>query len=327
MAHAATLDTGAVPAEAGRVTRGGLGLALQLAISIALLALLARRIPLADTLAAFRHVRPVTLAAAAALSLVAYLGRAWRWSSLLARAGIVLPAVTAYALTLAGTAYGLVTPGRVGEFARILHMQLPRSRTLPSVIWDRVGDLLLLELMSIPAFLVIPAWRGVLFAIYLAMVAATFALVFALDRPAFATRLGRIVPPLARPLAQWTEHSAGMLGSRAFRVGLLSGLFFYAFIYAGAWLLVRDLAPQASPLLVLGFPIIPLLGNLPIAFGGLGLREQVSASIFGGFGAGAAVGPAFSLLWFAVATLLPGLVGLLLAPTPWARVRPALETR
>lgn len=307
--------------------RGSWGLLLQLVVSLALLALLARRVPLAETLAAFRRVRPLTLIAATLLSLVAYWGRAWRWSSLLARAGVTLPPMTSYALTLAGTAYGLVTPGRVGEFARILHMRLPRSRTLPSVIWDRVGDLLLLEIMSIPAFLAIPAWRGVLFLVYLAMVAATFALVLALDRPAFATRLGRLVPPLAPPLARWTEQSTGMLGSRAFRVGLLSGLFFYAFIYAGAWLLVRDLAPQASPLLVLGFPIIPLLGNLPIAFGGLGLREQVSASIFGGFGAGAAIGPAFSLLWFAVATLVPGLVGLALAPTPWARVGPALETR
>lgn len=305
--------------------RGALGLLLQLAVSVLLLVLLARRVPLAGTLAAFQRVQPTTLAAALLLSLVAYWGRAWRWAAFLARAGVKLPAHTAYVLTLAGTAYGLVTPGRVGEFARVLHMPLPRSRTLPSVIWDRVGDVILLEVMSAPAFMAIPAWRGAIFGVYLAVVAATVALIAALDRPQFAAALGRLVPPLAPRLAKWTEHSAGMLGSSAFRNGLANGVFFYAFIYAGAWLLVRDLAPQTSPLLLLGFPIIPLLGNLPIAFGGLGLREQVSASLFGSFGAGAAVGPAFSLLWFAAATLVPGLLGLALAATPWARLRPALE--
>jgi hypothetical protein len=69
---------------------------------------------------------------------------------------------------------------------------------------------------------------------------------------------------------------------------------------------------------VLSFPIIPLLGNLPIAFSGLGLREHISATLFDGIGAGAATGPAFSLLLFTVSTLLPGLLGLALAATPWA---------
>ena len=320
------MDAIALQAAERSVKRSALGLVVQFAVSLALLALLARRIPVADTLTAFHRVRPATIVAAVVLSLIGYLGRAWRWAALLARAGVAIPARTSYTLTLAGTAYGLVTPGRVGEFARVLHMPLPRSQTLPSVVWDRAGDLVLLELMSIPAFLAIPAWRGVLFALYLGIVAATLGLVAALDRPGSAAHLGRLVPPLAGPLARWSAHSGGMLGSRAFRLGLVSGLFFYAFIYAGAWLLVRDLAPQASPLLLLGFPIIPLLGNLPIAFGGLGLREQVSATLFGSFGVGAATGPAFSLLWFAVATLIPGLIGLALAATPWARLRPAMES-
>jgi hypothetical protein len=45
----------------------------------------------------------------------------------------------------------------------------------------------------------------------------------------------------------------------------------------------------------------------------------VSAALFHGIGADAAAGPAFSLLLFTVATLVPGLLGLALAATPWAR--------
>jgi uncharacterized membrane protein YbhN (UPF0104 family) len=91
--------------------------------------------------------------------------------------------------------------------------------------------------------------------------------------------------------------------------GILWGCFFYVFMYVVGWLVLRDLAPQVSARLILGQPLIALLGNLPVAFGGLGLREQVSATLFEQFGAGAATGAAYSLLIFTVLTLAPALLG------------------
>jgi len=129
----------------------------------------------------------------------------------------------------------------------------------------------------------------------------------------------RLLPGTAGPLGRWTAASRGTLGSATFARSLGYGVIFYVFGYASAWLLLRDLAPGVSPRLMLGFPVIPLLGNLPIAFGGLGLREQVSAAVFGRFGAGAVNGTVFSLLWFLTSTLLPGLAGLLLSLAPAAR--------
>ncbi len=289
---------------------------VQVAISAMLLALLARRVPVREAGAALARVRPATLAGALALSLAGYWGRARRWSVLLERAGVHLPTWTSYRLTLVGTFYGLVTPGRVGEFARVLHLPLPRARTLPSVVWDRVADVVLLELMAAPAFVLVPAWRGPLLGIYLAMCAATIAGTALLAHAGTAALAGRLLPFAARPIARWSAASGGTLGGVTFARSLGYGLVFYAFGWASAWLLLRDLAPTVSPRLMLGFPVIPLLGNLPIAFGGLGLREQVSAAVFGSFGAGAVTGTAFSLLWFLTATLLPGLAGLLLSLVP-----------
>ena len=304
-----------------RPKRFPLGTVLQLLISGVLLWLLARRIPLAESRAALERIRIGTVLMALALSLVGYVGRSTRWQRLLRRAGVRLGAVAAYRLTLLGILYGIVTPGRIGEFARILHLPVARSKTLASAIWDRVLDVLLLEAMSLPAFLWVPAWRGPLLWIYLAMVAVTIAGTVVLDRPGALAQLARWVPPLAAPLGRLADASGGTLRSAAFRAGLGGSLFFYLTTYAAAWLLLRDLAPLAPLALVLGFPVIPLLGNLPIAFGGLGLREQVSATVFAQLGAGAGVGPVFSLLWFVTATLLPGLIGLALAPTRWAPIR------
>lgn len=290
-----------------------LGTAVQIAVSVALLALLARQVPLAESLDAARRVPPATLAVALVLALVGYLGRSVRWAALLHRAGVPLSQREAYRLTLVGTGYGLLTPGRVGELARMAHVPGSRAGRAASVVWDRVADVLLLEFLSLPAFVLVPAWRGPLFGVYLALVAATIAGVIVLDRPALVRSLARVVPALARPLQGWAERATGTLGSAAFVRAIVAGLFFYAFNYAAAAVLLRAIAPEAPPALLLSFPVIPLLGNLPIAFGGLGLREQVSTLMFAQLGAGATKGPAFSLLWFAVVTLVPGLIGLLLA--------------
>ena len=300
---------------------------VQVGVSVALLLALAWRFPIRDAATALGRVRPGTLALSLGLALVAYWGRARRWSLLLERSGVRLPPMESYRLTLVGTFYGLATPGRVGEFARILHLEAPRSETLPSVVWDRVVDLIILEVLCLPAFVYVPAWRGALFALYLAVVAVTLLGIVALADPRVARQVQRWAPPLARPLERWSEHSPALLHRGVSGTSILWGLFFYAFMYTVAALLLRDVAPTAPASLVVGQPVIALLGNLPIALGGLGLREQVSATLFEQFGAGAATGAAYSLLVFLVLTLLPGLVGFLASNLGRGRRRSANGVR
>ncbi len=291
--------------------RRHLGQVLQIAVSIALLALVLHRVDPGKLPAAFSRLNPGTVALAVVLGLAAHWGRAFRWLLLLKRAGVELPPAAAYRLTLIGVGYGLVTPGRVGEFARILHLDLPKSRVMPSVVWDRVIDVLLLEALAVPAFVFIEAWRGVLLWIYLAVVAFTAMGVAVLAHRVPAALVGRLVPRLERASAAWREQSEGILTSRSFVGGILGGVFFYALSFGSGYLLLRNLVPGAGAALVLSLPVIPLLGNLPVAFAGLGLRENVAATMFGELHAAPAMGPVFSLSWFAVMTLVPGLLGVL----------------
>lgn len=299
--------------------KGRTALLLQITVSALLLAWLARQVPIADVGKALARLRPSTIALALGLTLVSYLGRAQRWSGLLHRSGRSLALAPAWALTLLGVGYGLVTPGKVGEFARVLHLGVPRSIALASVVWDRVTDVLLLELLAIPAFILVPEWRGPVLWLFAAVVTATIVLVLLLESRRLQDAVARVVPAAAAPLASWQAASTGTLTSGAFRVGLAGGAFYYALNFASAFLLVRDLVPNPPATLALGFPIIPLLGNLPVAFSGFGLREQVSAILFGQSGANAAAGPAYSLAYFAIGTLIPGVIGMLLSLTPWLR--------
>lgn len=282
---------------------------VQLVVSLTLLGLLLRRFPLHEAAGALAQLKPTTVAAGVALSLIGYWGRARRWSILLGRCGVRVDALSSYRLTLVGTFYGIATPGRVGEFARVLHLPDSRAATLSAAVWDRVADVLLLEAMCVPAFVIVPAWRGPLLLAYLGLVAATIVGVVCLASPRTLAIAARLVPALSRPAARWAETSGQLLRSG---VGLASfgwGAFYYVFMFATAWLLLRDLSPLASPLLLSGLPVIPLLGNLPVALGGLGLREQVSAAVFSHFGAGAATGAVFGLSLFVVVTLLPSALG------------------
>jgi uncharacterized membrane protein YbhN (UPF0104 family) len=121
--------------------------------------------------------------------------------------------------------------------------------------------------------------------------------------------VARLVPALQRPAELWNAATGRLFRKGVTVASLAWGAFFYVFMVAAAWLLLRDLSPHASPLLLTGLPVIPLLGNLPVALGGLGLREQVSAAVFSRFGASAATGAVFSLSLFVVVTLVPGLLG------------------
>ena len=291
------------------MSRPGGALLGQLVVSLVLLALLVRKVPLHEVAAAVGRLRAGTLVACVALSMIGYWGRARRWSILLERVGVRIPAVTSYRLTLVGTFYGIVTPGRVGELARVLHVSAPRTATLSAAIWDRVADVLILEALCLPAFVLVPAWRGPLLLAYLALVAVTLAGIVLLASPAALSLATRMVPALSGPLGRWGASSDQLLRSGVGARSFGWGGFFYVFMYVIGWLLLRDLAPRAPALLLAGLPVIPLLGNLPVALGGLGLREQVSAAVFTQFGASGATGAVFSLSLFTTITLLPGLLG------------------
>jgi len=152
------------------------------------------------------------------------------------------------------------------------------------------------------------------------VVVATLAALAMLANPTVYAAAARLLPDLTAPLERSAGHSRNLFAGGVSASSFLWGAFFYAFSFPAAWLLLRDLAPGASPRLLLGLPLLPLLGNLPIALGGLGLREQVSATLFERHGVGAANGAVFSLLWFLVVTLVPAVLGFVLSLVRRARV-------
>ena len=223
-------------------------------------AVLVRRIPATDTLAAMdrlpaRHLRRGTLARARLvprphLALGGAAGARGRRGP--TRDG-VLPDARRRRIRPATSA--------VGEFARILHLDAPRSRTLC--------------LRGAGPHDGRPAPRGALgrAARPGPRLAGTIAggVREWSPRPRAAARARAERPSrwraagwpfAAGPIARWRAVSTDTPASRAFAAGLGRAVpSIYAFNFAAAFLLLRDLAPEASPRLVLSFLRHPAAGQ------------------------------------------------------------------
>ena len=126
--------------RAGRATRLFLGALL----AILLLYFFFRGVDLHAVAAAFRAADPVGLFAVAAITVVTYALRAWRWGDLLAPLGRV-PFGRLFSATIVGFMTGLVIP-RAGEVVRPYLVarsgQLPVSAAFASIIVERLVDLI-----------------------------------------------------------------------------------------------------------------------------------------------------------------------------------------
>ena len=284
--------------------------AARLAVSLGLVVILILRLDLGEVAAYASRVRLTTLLAAAALMLFGFLGRTYRWKRMLDYAGLRLKFTQAYVLTLLGVFYGLITPGRVGELAKTLHLKGSAGRSLPSVLWERLSDLLLLVLMCLPWFFLNQTWNSVLGWAYLGMGAATVVGLAVLGSGQFPLFLIRRFSKAEQWVERWRDASAGFPRTGAFYAANLGGIVFYVLNFSGAYLIARDLGAAGDVGVLTTFPLIILLGNLPITIGGIGLREAVAAVSFESLGLAPETGTAFSLLWFLTATLGPGLMGL-----------------
>ena len=80
--------------------------------------------------------------------------KAVRWTAILRGQGIVLKLLNGYLMYGAGLLLGLITPGRVGDFAKIWYIRKlghGDGRSSMSVLLDRLLDLLVLALVGLVA--------------------------------------------------------------------------------------------------------------------------------------------------------------------------------
>lgn len=238
-----------------------------------------------------------------------YLIRTLKWNALLLSVGIKHPFLTIFRVLLIGMFYGMVTPGKSGEIVRAYYLGSEKSRTIPTIIWDKIIDIFVLLIFSV---------FSILFLFDDANLYITAFFLFFIFIVIICVFLNKNIINLLLSLIGINDTSTEQFISTTHLIkndiGLLLKLFilsicYYIIAIILAVFVLKSLDVDGNLYVAFTLPIIVLMGNIPITISGLGLREYVTVICFEILGENPAIGFSFSIILFLLITLIPGLVG------------------
>lgn len=228
----------------------------------------------------------------------------------------------AYLLYLAGFFFGVVTPGRIGEFAKVHYLMKEKgvsaSHALRPTLVDRLFDMLCLAAVGGVGWAVLGV-HHVAGAAPLKIVGFALLGVLLVTAPVWSRRPIRALSGhrflRGRParLLAWLDETLGAFFTPLGAKSALLTLFAYAFGFFQAWLVARSVGITEIPFLTMCviMAAISMAMLLPISISGFGTREAAAVLLMGQmYGIAQERAIAFSLLYFASVNVFGGLVGL-----------------
>lgn len=221
---------------------------------------------------------------------------------------------------LGGFAFGIVTPGRIGEYGRALLIRgSDPFRLVGLTVIDKFYNLGCTAAFGLPALFTLP-WAmalagGYLFysLILLLMAVNLLLLYLALDpRPVRSLiYAAQLMLPKGERVAQLVG-GLDRFGAPQARVTLLWTLLHYLIFLLQYYCLINALAPLGALASARGAAAILLAKSaLPIAIGDLGLDQVIAVQFLGQFGVSSEAAFNASLLLFAINVVLPAVAGVL----------------
>ncbi|KUK94830.1 MAG: hypothetical protein XE07_2015 [Methanothrix harundinacea] len=281
---------------------------IRVGLTILLLGIILIKVNLLELLNIFLSINVIFLIIALLVVVpILYIIRAYKWNIFLRSVGIKKLFPNLIQVLLIGVFYGLVTPGKIGELARVYYLNEKKSETIPTVLLEKITDILVLCVLcmiSIGVFYNNHNLKSVMLIFFLFFITGVWLLAnrtFTL----FVTKLFKVnyddADNYVNKLSSLFHNKCTLLKA----VGLSAIYYLVAFVLG--YVLLKSLNIDTSMLIAL--PIIILMGNIPITISGLGLRESISAACFVLLGDSGVNGVTFSLLLFSVMILFPGILG------------------
>ncbi len=302
-------------------TRATLWLVARVALTLALLALILRKVSPLEIARALAGASPWPLVAGLALGAAFTAVKTYRWGWLLRRLGVACTWREALHSYLGGMAVGLTTPGRVGEVARSLYLASPdKAYVSGAALVDKLLDVTVIVAAG-AAGCAAQGFGAV--AALLAVLAA--ALLAGLFLPARLVRGAARAVPIApaRALAEKLGRPAAeaRIGTRVLALLQALGAFALTLVQFHLYLGAFVPAPFRATLFVM--PLLVLSNLIPITLSGVGVREWASVILFSTYAVPGAVAVNVALLVFLSNSLVPGVTGAVLAPRWRAAAAPA----
>ena len=263
------------------------------------------RVPFTDLRAAFRNLDRGSLFLAFFCILALMVLRAYKWHYLMSAVGDFRIQQSMRTL-LGGCVLGLITPGRVGELGRCIFVRKDeRAQVGILTLLDRTLDFwALVTLVGASLFLLVSEPAAIFgLALWLALVPVV------LGFPGLMAHLSQMVQKL--------RHFHGPLAEVASRLPPIRMPRYALMALAAMWLelsafffLLHAFSPTDLATAVATYPYIALAGDLPFSFGGVGVREGVSALLLSSYAVPPGAAVMAALLWFVLGIFFPAVLGL-----------------
>ncbi|MBI4311504.1 MAG: flippase-like domain-containing protein [Chloroflexi bacterium] len=308
-------------------------------LGIGVLGILLWQVDAPDLTRLLRQAQWSIVAVAFFLNIPHILLKSQRWLLLLRAQGIRYRWVSAYLVYYSSIFVGLLTPGRLGEFIKALHVSkdcnVSTKRAFTSVLVDRLFDLYALAVVGGLALVALGSLdaKALTFSLLGIAVALLFPPALVWNRASFvaAQRRGARLGKLGRALLGedgWaTEVHRGLreLSITSILVALLFTIVAYTIFYVQTFLLALSLNLDASlPVISFAVALGSLVTLLPVSISGLGTREAAVVAYLGSSGVSAEAALGFSLLVFAVFYLggaIIGSVAWMIKPAQWGKAK------
>ncbi len=290
---------------------------------LALLAVVLVRADLGQVSKTLQGANLPLILASVALTLPLIFIKTVRWQGILRSQLVQFRIWPAYVAYLGSLFIGLVTPGRLGEFVKAVHVSrecgTSHAKAFSSVLADRLFDLYLLLIVGAVALLASSAQAAAVLAVILVALIVILPLMFVLDERPFGwvMRLKPREPRVFRrglsALTAWAAEVRNELrtltGRRLLVAGALTVVAYLVF-FSQCYLLARALDLEVGFIQVCYvIALASLVTLLPISISGLGTREAVIVAYLGTSGVSSEAALGFSLLVFLTFYVGGGLMG------------------
>lgn len=241
--------------------------------------------------------------------------KSYRWKMLISDEGYEYNAKKAFGAYMASDAIGIVTPGRIGEIARLYYLreesEIGFLSAFKTIVTDRIYDFTILGWLGLSGFLYYVKWPvalpGIFYVLILLgiVIAGLFVLKYLLKLASQHKRLGKL------PLFAFLHDSLKVALIKKSVGKWIITLIAYFTYFLFSDLILYSLGVKHSFVdVAFILSLMSLATILPISIAGFGTREASLVILFAQYGMNSATAVSFSLLHFTAFFLMGGLIGL-----------------
>ena len=281
-------------------------------VSLGLLWYLLSKLDVKAIYEVFTEMNLVLLSFSLPLVVLMYLMKARKWQTLLNCTDIRIPILRSLEIILIGTFYGALTPGRTGEVSRAFYLDSEKSRSIPTIIMDRIIDVICLMFLSALAIAFFFKDRNLIYLMTFMMSFSAVGIVIITNEKAVSLFFRMFFKN-----KEYKENYIKTMREIIKNKKVLSKVFlltlgYYLVNLVVYWIVIKSLSPALNNILAFSLPIIVVLGNFPISISGFGIREYISVTIFNLLGENLAYGFSCPVILYFLTSLSPALFGFLL---------------